>query len=159
MPGVLRSVPPILRSAAAILWSIALLCSAPAILWSIALLCSAPAILRLRLRSTQSSGDFSAFYVTFSSSAGLAVAAVRRLLAGVSEVENGVASSGWSANRCQTFAISSKASRAPRLGDSRKPDARRMRLRRSPVTPASSRLRTIPGPRTRDGWRAQPWRR
>src|SRR6266545_4799765 len=49
MPGVLRSVPPILRSAAAILWSIALLCSAPAILWSIALLCSAPAILRLRL--------------------------------------------------------------------------------------------------------------
>ena len=42
MPGVLRSVPPILRSAAAILWSIALR-------WSIALLCSAPAILRLRL--------------------------------------------------------------------------------------------------------------
>src|SRR5207245_1066036 len=33
MPGGLRSVPPpILRSAAAILWSIALLCSAPAIL-------------------------------------------------------------------------------------------------------------------------------
>jgi hypothetical protein len=49
MPGVLRSVPAILRSAAAELWSIALLCSAPAILWSIALLCSAPAILRLRL--------------------------------------------------------------------------------------------------------------
>src|SRR5258707_15540658 len=50
MPGVQRSVPPILRSAPAILWSIALLCSAPpAILWSIALLCSAPAILRLRL--------------------------------------------------------------------------------------------------------------
>jgi hypothetical protein len=55
MPGVLRSVPAILRSAAAILWSIALQCSAPAILWSIALLrsiallWSAPAILRLRL--------------------------------------------------------------------------------------------------------------
>src|SRR5258708_9075227 len=55
MPGVLRSVPSILRSAAAILgaiarlWSIAVLCSAPAILWSIVLLCSAPAILRLRL--------------------------------------------------------------------------------------------------------------
>src|SRR5262249_29324086 len=51
MPGVLRSVPAILWSIAllcsvpAILWSIALLCSAPAILWSIALLCSGPAIL------------------------------------------------------------------------------------------------------------------
>src|SRR5262245_36284752 len=32
MPGVQCSVPAILRSAAAILWSIALLCSAPAIL-------------------------------------------------------------------------------------------------------------------------------
>src|SRR5262245_32187671 len=38
MPGVLRSV-------LAILWSIALLYSVPAILWSIALLCSAAAIL------------------------------------------------------------------------------------------------------------------
>src|SRR5262245_49436926 len=38
MPGVLRSVP-------ATLWSIALLCSVPAILWSIALLCCAAAIL------------------------------------------------------------------------------------------------------------------
>jgi hypothetical protein len=49
MPGVLRSVPAIQRSAAAILWSIALLCSGSAILWSIALLCSASAILQLRL--------------------------------------------------------------------------------------------------------------
>src|SRR5262245_31039752 len=57
MPRVLRSVPAILWSIAllcsvpAILWSIALLCSAPAILWSIALLCSAPAILRTFLIS------------------------------------------------------------------------------------------------------------
>src|SRR5262249_54044909 len=45
MPRVLRSVPAIQRSAAAILWSIALLCSGSAILWSIALLCSGSAIL------------------------------------------------------------------------------------------------------------------
>jgi hypothetical protein len=50
MPGVLRSVPAILRSAAAILWSIALLCSAPAILWSIALLRSAPLLTVLIMR-------------------------------------------------------------------------------------------------------------